>query len=99
MGDPNGKWDDLDWTARKLWSEGISLIPLDGKGKPLVNWRKYLKDDTSRLPLSELLASIKDGAEGCWSGLDTSKARKILGYTDRYIWEDHIRPDGTLISK
>jgi nucleoside-diphosphate-sugar epimerase len=63
------------------------------------------KNSRFQTPTTELVETylpgtkIKDGAEGCWSGLDTSKARKILGYTDRYIWEDHIRPDGTLISK
>lgn len=41
--------------------------------------------------------TIKYGVEANWSGLGTSKARDILGYTDKHVWEDHIRPDGTQI--
>lgn len=72
MGDPNGNWGDLEWTARKLWGEGVSLIPLDGKGKPLVNWRKSLESDVSRLPLDTLIDCIRDGAEGLAIALGSS---------------------------
>ncbi len=41
--------------------------------------------------------TVKYGVEANWSGLDTSKAREVLGYTDGHIWQNHIRPDGTLI--
>jgi len=72
MGDPNGSWDDLEWTARKLWNEGVSLIPLDGKGKPLTDWRKSLESDVSRLPLDTLVECIRDGAEGLAIALGSS---------------------------
>ncbi|MBK17288.1 MAG: hypothetical protein CMM52_00405 [Rhodospirillaceae bacterium] len=41
--------------------------------------------------------TIKYGVETYWSGLNTEKARELLGYTDNHVWEDHIRPDGTVI--
>jgi hypothetical protein len=72
MGDPNGSWDDLEWVAEKLWNEGVSLLPLDGNGKPLTDWRKSLSSDVSRLPLEDLLQSIKGGAEGLAIALGSS---------------------------
>lgn len=41
--------------------------------------------------------TIKYGVEANWSGLNSSKARDVLGYTDEHIWQNHVRPDGTLI--
>lgn len=64
MGDPNGNWDDLEFTARKLWNEGVSLIPLDGKGRPLTDWRLSMESNVSRLPLDTLVDCIQDEAEG-----------------------------------
>jgi hypothetical protein len=72
MGDPNGNWDDLEWTARKLWNEAVSLIPLDEKGNPLVDWRQSLASDVSRLPLDTLVDCIRDGAEGLAIALGSS---------------------------
>ena len=64
MGDPNGNWSDLEWTARKLYEHGASLIPLNGKGMPLVDWKRSMESDVSKLPLDTLIEWIKDGAEG-----------------------------------
>jgi len=57
------------------------------------------------VPTSDLVdkylpeTKIKDGMSGCWSGLDSSKARSLLGYKDRHVWEDYITADGTQINK
>jgi len=48
-------WDDLEWSTRKLWDAGFSLLPLDENNKPLTDWRASLASDVSRLPLNELL--------------------------------------------
>jgi hypothetical protein len=64
MGDPNGNWSDLEWTARKLYEHGASLIPLDGKGMPLVDWKRSMESDVSKLPLDTLIEWVRDGAEG-----------------------------------
>ena len=63
------------------------------------------KNSRFQTPTTELAerylpgTNVKYGVKGCWSGLDTSKARDMLGYTDKHVWEDYIHPDGTLISK
>lgn len=64
MGDPNGNWNDTAWTAEFLWDKGVSLIPLDGAGKPLVDWRAVMQSDVSRLPLGTLMDWVNGEAEG-----------------------------------
>ena len=61
---PEPTWTDLEWTSRRLWESGFSLIPLDEKGKTLTNWRDSLQSNVSRLPLDELLQHIDNGADG-----------------------------------
>tara|TARA_R110000824_G_scaffold526_3_gene3328 strand:+ start:2550 stop:3125 length:576 start_codon:yes stop_codon:yes gene_type:complete len=97
MGDPNGNWDDLEWTARKLWSEGVSLIPLDGNGKSLVNWRKSLESDVSRLPLDELVDYIRDGAEGLAIALGSSMNGDLWcrTFNRRHEYIDSVKSAGS----
>jgi len=42
---------------------------------------------------------IKGDPAGCWSGMDTSKARAKLGYRDTHVWENYIQVDETLANK
>lgn len=52
-------------------------------------------------PTTELIekylpgTKIKGDAVGCWSGMDTSKAREQLLYKDNHVWENYIQADGS----
>ena len=37
---------------------------------------------------------IRDGFSGYWGGLDTARARDVLGFTARHHWRDFLNPDG-----
>lgn len=97
MGDPNGNWNDLEWTARKLWNEGISLIPLDERGKSLTDWRKSLASDVSRLPLDTLVDCITDGAEGLAIALGSSMNGDLWcrTFNDDKGYMDSVRSAGS----
>jgi nucleoside-diphosphate-sugar epimerase len=56
---------------------------------------------TMREPTSELLQRyvpgvkrLKDGLSGNWSGMDASKARRVLGWEPRHRWEDYLTTNG-----
>jgi len=38
---------------------------------------------------------LKEGLAGNWSGLEATKAERVLGWRARHRWEDYLRPDGT----
>lgn len=40
---------------------------------------------------------IKRGMTGNWSGLDSTRAKDVLGFEASHLWRDYIRPDGTPI--
>jgi len=63
--------------------------------------------DTSRYrePTAELVQQylpgtrIKEGFSGCWGGLDCSRAKAILGFRARHVWQDYLAADGTPIAQ
>ena len=66
-------WDDIEWSARKLCDAGFSLVPLDGKGKPLTDWRASLASNVSRLPIEEMAEWFDNGqAKGLAIALGSS---------------------------
>ena len=89
MGDPNGNWGDIRWTAKKLWDVGISILPLDGNGKPLHPWQDTLKDDVSRLSWERVAELLDGGAEGLAIALGSSLNGDLWCRTFDY-WSDYM---------
>jgi hypothetical protein len=72
MGDPNGNWSDLKWTAEKLSSEGICIVPLCENGKPMIDWKQTMKSEVSMTPIKKVLDCIDDGAKGLAISFESS---------------------------
>lgn len=75
---------------------------------PLAGHRVFnIGADTSRYrePTAELIQKylpgtrIKGGFSGAWGGLDCSRAKSILGFRARYVWQEYLRSDGTPIAQ
>jgi nucleoside-diphosphate-sugar epimerase len=54
-----------------------------------------------REPTAELLqryvpgvVRLKDGLQGNWSGMEATKAERVLGWRPQYRWEDYLTPEG-----
>jgi len=74
---------------------------------PLVGHQVFnIGADSSRYrePTAELIkkylpgTSIAEGFSGAFGGLDCSRAKSILGFRARHIWQEYLRPDGTPIA-
>ncbi len=38
---------------------------------------------------------VRGGVSGCWSGVDSTRARAELGFVARHRWRDYLQPDGS----
>ena len=78
-------------------------VEADFSGHRVVN----IAAPTSRYlqPTAELVRAhlpgtrIREGMTGHWGGLDTARAKELLGFEARHLWRDYIRPDGSPIAR
>ncbi|MBT5047539.1 MAG: NAD(P)-dependent oxidoreductase [Rhodospirillaceae bacterium] len=105
------RWADPGYKMGTFWSyidvrdaaEGSRLAAeADVDGHVICN----LSHDLSRFrePTAELIAKylpgtkIRDGFPSHFGGLDTSRAREILGFEVKHHWRDYITEDGKPVS-
>jgi len=106
------KWQDPSFRLGRFWSyidardsAAACRLALEASFKGHEIFLVAAPTSTMNVPTYDLIRQylpgvkkVKEGLQGNWSGVDSTKAQKTLGFEARHAWENYLRPTSSAVS-
>lgn len=100
------RWQDPSFRIGRLWSyidardaATTCRLALEASFKGPEVFLVAAPTSTVAEPTDELIRrylpgtkKVKEGLKGNWSGVDSTKAQKVLGFKAQHVWENYLKP-------